>query len=466
MSFLNNQDVKVIIFHLNTRITPVGYPKNKSLDENRKYVYFPNTLRKKDFVVLTMKIAVNQREEQRLCYRWPVRFARSVKEKPIPGQIVDVSSWNLSFLCHANKKCPSPEQLITVDFGVPYFDSVDSFDTVFFNRIGRVSRVDNLTNLVTRVVIQFSRPLFFRPGEQNISESDALQRLDAKTQSISKAEEGARLYSEALTQAEEKTTSHEQAKTTAEKKLKDAIKARCKAEATLRAETEEKERAEEKARIQALATAKARAKAESEAKARIEAESRAEAEIQARIEAQKQAKFDIEEITKARDEELIRAEERIKSYAEAKDRIEEKLRAEIEARCKIEANAICQAEQSAKAQTKAATEAELRIQAQKKAEDYAHKKAIFEEQMQQMIKSHNGQIAKIKAETAEEIAKAKADTADAISKLKIQLKQNTQSHTRANIETEQKTTFTTIHSPKTTLVEKVDKLIKDKGTIF
>jgi len=160
---------------------------------------------------LTMKIAVNQREEQRLCYRWPVRFARSVKEKPSSGQIVDVSSWNLSFLCHANKKCPSPEQLVTVDFGVPYFDSADSFDTVFFNRIGRVSRVDNLTNLVNRVIIQFSKPLFFRPGEQNISESDALQRLEGKAQSISKAEEEARLYSEALLKAEEKTTIYEQA---------------------------------------------------------------------------------------------------------------------------------------------------------------------------------------------------------------------------------------------------------------
>jgi len=470
-----------------------------------------------------MKIAVNQREEKRLCYRWPVSFARSVKDTPCPGQILDVSSWNLAFLCHANKNCPRPEQLINIDFGVPYFDSTDSFDTVFFNRIGRVSRVDNLTNLVNRVVIQFARPLFFKPGEQDISESEALQRLEAKTQSISKAEEEARLYSEALTRAEEKTTSYEQAKAEAEKKLKDAIKARCKAEAKLIEEAEEKERAEEKARIQALATAKVRTKAESEAKARIEAESRAETEIQARIETQNKAQFDLEEMAKERNEELIRVEERIKSYAEAKDRIEEKLKAEIEARCQVEANAIAQAEQSAKAQTKAANETELRIQAQKKAEDYtqkianiedqmqqmiksyngqideikaeaaeeiakaqtkatneaelriqtqkkvedyAHKMARLEEQMQQMTKSYNGQIAEIKAEAAEEIAKLKADTADARAELKARQKQNHQSHTRANIGTEQKTIPKTIHSPKTTMVEKVDKLIKDKGTIF
>jgi len=163
---------------------------------------------------------------------------------------------------------------------------------------------------------------------------------------------------------------------------------------------------------------------------------------------------------------LIRVEERIKSYAESKDRTEEKLKAEIEARCKVEANAIEQAEESAKAQTKAATEAELRIQAQKKAKDYTQKIAILEDQMQQMIKSYNGQIADIKAESAEEFAKAKDDAADAIAKLKARQKHNPQSQTRANIGTEQKTTSKTLHSPKTTLVEKVDKLIKDKGTIF
>ena len=167
-----------------------------------------------------MDIAVNQRQEQRLCYRWPVRFASDVKEKPFPGQIVDVSSWNLAFLCHADKNCPSLEQLITLDFGVPYFGSTDSFDTVFFNRVGRVCRIDELSNLVNRVVIQFARPLFFKPGEQSISESDAMQRLEAKAQSLSKAQEETRLYSDAMLKAQEKTRSAELAIEKVEKKYK------------------------------------------------------------------------------------------------------------------------------------------------------------------------------------------------------------------------------------------------------
>jgi len=183
---------------------------------------------------LRMETTTNQRTEQRLRYRWPVRFARDVKGKPSPGQIVDVSSRGLAILCHADKKCPNPDQLVTVDFGVPHFDSVNSFDPVFFSRIGRVCRVDNLSNLVNRVAVQFAEPLFFKPGEQNISESDARQRLEAKAQSISKAEEETRLYSEAMVKAEEKTTSYEQAITEAEKKLQAEIQERCENEAKLR----------------------------------------------------------------------------------------------------------------------------------------------------------------------------------------------------------------------------------------
>jgi DNA anti-recombination protein RmuC len=108
----------------------------------------------------------------------------------------------------------------------------------------------------------------------------------------------------------------------------------------------------------------------------------------------------------------------------------------------------------------------LRIQAEKKAEDYTQKIANLEDQIQQMIKSYNGQMADIKAEAAEEVAKTKADAKDTISKLKARQKQNPQPYTQVNIGTKQKTISKTILSTKTSLVEKVDKLIKDKGTIF
>lgn len=127
----------------------------------------------------------NNRAEQRLRYRWPVRFTISPGQNQVfSGQLVDVSSKGMAMLFHADGNCPCPEQSVTADFGVPYFDSHGSFDTVLFRRAGRVCRVDNLNSRVNRVALQFAEPLFFKPGEQNISDADAQQRLEAKVRSV------------------------------------------------------------------------------------------------------------------------------------------------------------------------------------------------------------------------------------------------------------------------------------------
>jgi len=122
-----------------------------------------------------------------LRYRWPVRFATKVGQKPLRGQIVDVTSRGLAFLCHPGQDCPHPDQSVTTGFGVPHFNSHGSFDTVFFNRVGRVCRVDSLNDNVSRVAIQFAEPLFFQPGQQSISDSEAQQRLEAQARSLIEA---------------------------------------------------------------------------------------------------------------------------------------------------------------------------------------------------------------------------------------------------------------------------------------
>lgn len=129
-----------------------------------------------------MEKADERRAEQRLHYRWPVRFAGKTGEKSLSGQMFDVSSEGMAFLFHANESCPRPDQPIMTNFGVPHFDSQGSFDTAYFKRVGRVCRIDNLTSRVNRIAVQFAEPLFFKPGEQDISESDAQQRLQAKAQ--------------------------------------------------------------------------------------------------------------------------------------------------------------------------------------------------------------------------------------------------------------------------------------------
>lgn len=216
--------------------------------------------------------------------------------------MVDISSKGMALLYHADKNCPKPEQIITTNFGVPHFDSDDSFDTVFFNRIGRVCRVDNLTSKVNLIAVQFSEPLFFKPGEQNISDADAKKRLEAKARSIVggkgktvtkasakvkednktkyTAEETQRAYSEALARAEKKIRSYAEAKAQAEEKLKTEIEAKVRAEEKVKAETKARARAETKAKSEAMLRAKAekKAKAESEKRAKIEAELREKTE--------------------------------------------------------------------------------------------------------------------------------------------------------------------------------------------
>ncbi len=133
-----------------------------------------------------MEKTEERRAEQRLRYRWPVRFARDPREKPLAGQMFDLCSKGMAMLFHANEDCPRPDQSVTANFGVPHFDAHGSFDTAFFNRVGRVCRVDRLTSRVNRVAIQFAEPLFFNPGEQGIAESDAQKRLRAKARSAVK----------------------------------------------------------------------------------------------------------------------------------------------------------------------------------------------------------------------------------------------------------------------------------------
>ena len=278
--------------------------------------------------MLRMGSIKEQRAEKRLRYRWHARFALNPKQKPLSGQMVDVSSKGMALLYHADKNCPKPDQFITTNFGVPYFDSEDSFDTVFFNRIGRVCRIDNLTSKVNRIAIQFAEPLFFKPGEQKISDSDAKQRLQAKAQLIfsakekaspkeqtkvkednkakSNTEESTNLYSEALARADERIRSYAEAKAQVEEKLKAEIETRRKSETKLRTEAEEKIRtyAEAKARAEEKAKAETKARARAEAKAKTEAKLRAKAEKKADAEAEKRVKIEAE------------LREKTKSYAE------------------------------------------------------------------------------------------------------------------------------------------------------
>lgn len=230
-----------------------------------------------------MEEAAEQRAEQRLNYRWPVQFTQDNQEEAFPGQIVDVSSRGIAFLCHADENCPYTGQYLTTNFAVPYFDRSNSFDTVLFNRSGYVQRLDELSSQVHRIVVCFEEPLFFKPGEQGISESDLQNRLEAKTLSIIKAEEKAKVYDEALTRAEERIRFYAEAKAKTDARAKSEMQARVKAEARAKSEAKLRAKAEKQAKAEAERRTKVEAEAQKKDKQHAQAMARLKAETAATI---------------------------------------------------------------------------------------------------------------------------------------------------------------------------------------
>lgn len=119
------------------------------------------------------------RQEQRLCYDWPMRFAGGFGQTLLLGKMIDVSSWGGAFTYEADDNCPQPGQQLTALFSVPRFGTGRGYDMASYKRTCRICRVDDIDRSLRRIAIQFSEPLFFKPGEQGITDSDAKKRLEA-----------------------------------------------------------------------------------------------------------------------------------------------------------------------------------------------------------------------------------------------------------------------------------------------
>ncbi len=118
------------------------------------------------------------RSEKRLHYDWPVRFAKGFTEKLFLGKMIDISSWGGAFTCSGDDCRPDVGEEVRTLFSVPRFGTKDSFDMANYSRIGRVRRIENVDQDLCRIAIQFSEPLFFKPGEQDLSEDAREQQLE------------------------------------------------------------------------------------------------------------------------------------------------------------------------------------------------------------------------------------------------------------------------------------------------
>ena len=122
-----------------------------------------------------------RRREQRFRYRRPIWFAENFSKTLSEGQMVDISSGGVGFTCRADENYIHPGRQIATRFSAPRFNPDKSFDTISFNRIGRICRVDKPNSTLRRVAVQFAKPLPFKPAEQYLSKPDKQQNLKAAT---------------------------------------------------------------------------------------------------------------------------------------------------------------------------------------------------------------------------------------------------------------------------------------------
>ena len=99
-----------------------------------------------------------RRKEERLQYQLPVWFAEDPNETASQGVMVDISSSAMAFSCNASGKCPHPGQQLTARFSLPRSGGDYYSDMKSFIRTGCVSRVENITNNLRRVALQFNEP--------------------------------------------------------------------------------------------------------------------------------------------------------------------------------------------------------------------------------------------------------------------------------------------------------------------
>ncbi|MBA7692202.1 hypothetical protein ES703_100765 [subsurface metagenome] len=111
-----------------------------------------------------------RRREGRLHYQLPVWFAEDFNETAPQGVMVDISSSGMAFSCSTDENCPHPGQQLTTRFSIPHPGTHDRSDMKSFTRTGHVCRVDNITNNLYRIAIQFdeSPPFWNIPPRRQV----------------------------------------------------------------------------------------------------------------------------------------------------------------------------------------------------------------------------------------------------------------------------------------------------------
>jgi hypothetical protein len=108
-----------------------------------------------------------RRREERLKIAGSVYFDTDKKEKTLQGQMVDVSSGGMAFMCLNKPSCTEPGRQITARFTVPFFTPDGIFARRKFTRKAKICRSGAAGNNLRQVAVQFAEPLPFKPAEQS-----------------------------------------------------------------------------------------------------------------------------------------------------------------------------------------------------------------------------------------------------------------------------------------------------------
>jgi len=116
-----------------------------------------------------------KRCERRLSYGWPMWFCRENDAEFLQGQMVDVSSTHAAFTCNS-QFCPEAKDILVTRISVPEYMSEDEFEAKDFTRFCTVFRVDQMNPLLKLIVVKFTAPLPFKPGEQKNANQAVLEQ--------------------------------------------------------------------------------------------------------------------------------------------------------------------------------------------------------------------------------------------------------------------------------------------------
>ena len=117
---------------------------------------------------------MNKGQRNVLSYGWPMQFCRENDKDFIQGQMVDVSSTHAAFTCNPQFN-PDSKDVLVIKITVPEYTSKDKFEKRDYTCFCTLFRVDQMSPLLKLIVVKFTAPLPFKPGEQRFLNQTVLE---------------------------------------------------------------------------------------------------------------------------------------------------------------------------------------------------------------------------------------------------------------------------------------------------